>query len=83
MKIVHIKWVDSVSLHRWQTHEKIEEFADEPLDIHETVGFLIRDTDEAITVIQSMSADCKGEAMKIPKVAVQEVIKLGSVHRRG
>lgn len=62
-KVVHIEWVDAVSVDGWQ-HPTME--------LHPancvSIGFLIKENDKYITICQGYSdADCQNGMFTIPK----------------
>jgi hypothetical protein len=84
LKVVHIKWEDSCSLHGWKFHRTVDEFAEESptsqLMMH-SVGFLLTNDKNGITLYQNISPDCKGNVIKIPRSAVRSMKVLGKVER--
>lgn len=74
--ILYISWLDSCHQSGWITvaegKSNLEQLK------HETIGFLLEETDYSYVVVQSRSMD--GEmidaVMEIPKVSVMEVKKL-------
>jgi len=68
LKKVLVTWVDSAGTAHWDDIKEAEEL--EPV-ICETIGFLVKETKDYITVVQSY-ANQEGvmHALSIPKVAV-------------
>jgi len=77
--IVLLTWADSTSWSRWQTHEDITEFANNPGDLITSVGIIVGDTKDNITIVQSISRDNKNGAMRIPRSAIKSITKLRDV----
>jgi hypothetical protein len=70
-KIVEVSWLDAcASENNWLT---MEEIADHTIIECVTVGFMTKDTDREIQVVQSLCGDDGGEAMSIPKGCVVSV----------
>lgn len=77
MKIVLIKWVDSCHYSGWQSFNEYERIIeDEDLNIL-TVGFLGKETEKCLTVIQSGGHNNVDAIMKIPKCCVISVQEIG------
>lgn len=69
-KIIYVEWVDSSHNTGWQTAEAALK-EDHLLDC-KTVGFLIKETDDHLTVAQSSAVDPDqvDGVLTIPKVAI-------------
>jgi len=72
MKILKIDWIDSASEHGWLSTQEIKEL--EGVAKCQTVGYLVKETKELISIAQNRSTDNThypfGEIITIPKVAV-------------
>ena len=84
--LVYIKWLDSLGAGSgWQPIGDLG--IDRPLEAR-SVGWMVRDTPEAIVIVPHLIGDCGAEGvpvqgcgdMTIPKVAIQEFILLGGSH---
>jgi hypothetical protein len=84
LKVVHVKWEDSCSLHGWQFHRTARDFSEESPSTQlmmNSVGMLLSSDNEGVTLYQSISPDCKGNIIKIPRCAVRRMKTLGSIER--
>ena len=80
LSLVMVHWIDAeCSSDGWQHKEDFDKWADEPLRSVQTVGWLMRDTDDRVVVMSSMGGDDMGEAHKIPKSWVIKIEKLTTV----
>lgn len=82
MKIVYIKWLDSVHTSNWINSESLE-FNRSDLE-HESVGFLLKETDYSYILVQSKGRDVSKQphvdsVMEIPKAAVEKFKVLKNV----
>lgn len=84
MNIVYVRWIDSHGMTgSWQKRDEYERWFAQPDDgVQETVGFLAREDDTWVMVIQSRSR-CEPDevwdnAIKIPKLAIRERRDLGN-----
>lgn len=76
MPMVLVTWVDSASMSGWQSAETVEEDAGSELECR-TVGYLFRDSDKCVTVVQSMSeTGSLNAAISIPRSAVTAIMPL-------
>lgn len=67
-KIVYVEWVDSVGHEGWRS---LEELSDPPPLTCVSCGFLVRETEDVITVAASWSATGRfDETISIPWCAV-------------
>lgn len=74
MKLVEVVWIDSEAPSAgWLLKADFDEFAAKPIEATISVGYLGWDSEEYIALFQSLSADAVGGALKIPRIAVQEV----------
>lgn len=78
LEIVHVEWVDSMSIHKWNFHDKVDDFAKSKHSPCHSSGFLIYENDEQVVLAQSICEDCKADAIKIPKVAVLNIKRLAT-----
>lgn len=58
MKLVEIKWKDAVSSSDWFTEQEAKEFN---LSLNLSVGWIITDTSEYITIVSTISLDSSSE----------------------
>ena len=69
-EVTYIQWIDSASYAvPWSSPQDIAEL--EPVVIH-TVGFVVNETDEFITLVSSLTDDAAGGDVTIPKVAIKD-----------
>lgn len=66
-QLVEITWVDAETGHGWEEHEEL----DTTLPIAITVGFLIRETEDAYLVASTYSEASTNARIKIPKGMVK------------
>jgi hypothetical protein len=86
---VYVKWLDSVSLgSRWVRQSKIEEMATDVGLEHETLGFLVLETELSIVVAGSRGLELAedhsanvSDLMQIPKCSIIErkLLKVGGL----
>ena len=71
-KMVWVKWIDSGGTSRWIDLPAAEK---DEYCLVETVGYLVKEDDERITVAQSFDKanNTVNALLTVPKVAVQEV----------
>ena len=70
MKIVRVKWVDSLGYSAWRP---MEEARNESIpDAIETVGYLLKSRPKSVTIVQSLGAtgNCDN-AITIPRCAIK------------
>jgi len=74
-KVVLIKWLDAESSaeERWMPLEEAYEYATEKLELCRTVGFLMADRNDHVTIATSNGADVIGTIWKIPKGMIKEM----------
>ena len=74
MRIIKINWVDSVRASDWTLLEDID---DKPLDCV-SVGFLIKETDEQITIAQNygIKPEQVCNLMTIPRCSIKDIKEL-------
>lgn len=70
-KIIYIEWQDAVGADGWSRMTNIEK---EGLAVIKTVGFLLKETKEAVTVLHSVdiSNNQSGAWMVIPKAQIKK-----------
>lgn len=70
-KLLYIKWIDSVSLYTggWHSFEDIEGMEPTMID---TVGYLIKETKDYITVASSLNPFEASGDICIPKVCIKQ-----------
>jgi hypothetical protein len=76
MAIVEVVWIDSNSLSGWHNLTTIEEDTGNEMECRST-GYLFRDNEDCVTLIQSTSETGMFAAMEtIPRCAIQSVTVL-------
>jgi len=76
MKIVEIKWVDSCSYAEvWVNKEHVSEVPFSPSDCA-TVGYLIQEDEDCITIAQSINDNQYGKLFTIPRGCIEEINEL-------
>ena len=69
-EVLYIQWIDSASLTSpWSSPQDIADL--EPAIVH-TVGFLVNETNDFITLVSSVTDDAAGGDVTIPKVATKD-----------
>ena len=69
-EVHYVQWIDSASLTSpWSSPQDIADL--EPAIVH-TVGFLINETNDFITLVSSVTDDAAGGDVTIPKVAIKD-----------
>jgi hypothetical protein len=78
MKIVWVKWLDSMSHGgaRWHSQEEFEPMAVEDMTC-ESSGFLVDESDHAITIVQSINSEEWHSEFVIPKGCI---VKMKELH---
>jgi hypothetical protein len=73
-RLVHVEWVDPRSVDAWTT---IAELQAEPVPC-ETVGYVVRETDDALTIAGTVFADMESACcmIVIPRSCVRKVSDL-------
>ena len=69
--LVEITWVDAETDHGWEETSE----SDAVLPITTTIGFLIRETDDAYLVASTISETSSNGRIKVPKGMVKEIKK--------
>ena len=77
-KVVKVKWIDSCPLHGWNSKESFANFCEEANYECLSVGLLVFEDDNFIVLLQTIGIYQVSETMKIPKVAIKEMHKLGT-----
>ena len=74
MDIIYVEWIDSTSLHGWNSPAEAKALKSDPC---RTVGFLLQETDDAVTLVMSHTSrdeengrESMANAVVIPKFAV-------------
>lgn len=70
-KVVHVKWIDSESVHGWQSKERFSSFSSDSINACESIGILAFDGTDHIVIAQSVSDNCIDGNIKIPKCAIK------------
>lgn len=68
--IAHVRWVDSLGTSRW--HHRSESKSDRKQLDHESVGYILEETDYSLILYQSQQRHGENidNTMEIPKVAI-------------
>lgn len=75
MRMVLIKWVDSAFAQGWMSRDAVKSHQ---LSKCVSVGILVAENDEQITIMQSLSVDKDqmGDGLTIPKCSIKRIRKL-------
>ena len=73
MKLVMIRWVDSAFLHGWVDRDSVK--THQPSDCV-SVGLLVNEGKEHITIVQSASKEQVGDGLTIPKCCIKKMWQL-------
>ena len=75
MKIVRVKWVDSLGYSRWRSLGEAQE--ESAPDACETVGYLIKSHPKSVTIVQSLGAtgNCDN-TITIPRCAIKGKVEV-------
>jgi len=74
-KKVRIKWYDAYSIDSWKPLDVILEATEEPM-LCNTVGYILQDTSEAITICHSFNEENQVcGVIQIPKCSIQGKIE--------
>lgn len=75
MKIVRVKWNDSVSMNRWQPANTVDAFAKSGSDSISSVGYLYKKTKKVVILIQSVHGSERNyaETLKIPRECITSI----------
>ena len=68
MQVIEIEWLDSQGFSEWQSKEVMEDWSDS-LVCH-SVGYLLRQDENRVVIIQSESFTSYGEGLMIPKISI-------------
>lgn len=72
MDVYHIRWIDSSSRQGWQKFSTLKP------DVIETIGFVLEETDDYITITDSVADrealfECVDYMLTIPKFAITQI----------
>ncbi len=81
-RMVLVRWVDSTSLHGWQQMPDVYDFMADGLPEYDSIGFVVGDDENALTIVQSLGEGNCGHVMKIPKASVLTITELKTVRKR-
>jgi len=73
MKMVLIQWVDSVFVQGWRDLDSIKSHR---VSDCVSIGILMNETKDWITIVQSKSDESYGDGITIPKVCIKQMWKL-------
>lgn len=84
MRLVYILWTDAVTSSEagWTTKEEAMSIASSALPQMETVGFILYENSEWISVTDSVGGEEFGQITKIPKSMILDLIHLAKEDRR-
>ena len=82
--MVSIHWVDAESEGGpgWQDPEEMLEFARRPLPVMHTVGLLVYEDEDMVSVTDSKGPDDMGGVTKIPRVWIRQFVRLAPAEDR-
>ncbi len=70
MKVVRVRWHDSVSYTGWRTQSVIDDWFKNGIDVMESVGYLYKKSKKCLIIVQSVHAYDEdtnlSEALRIP-----------------
>lgn len=66
--LVEIQWIDAETDHGWEEDHEVEV----ELPIAVTIGFLVRETDDAFLIASTYSGTSTNARIKIPKGMIKE-----------
>lgn len=75
LQLIWIKWLDSESTSEWKTRkEYLDKLEGKEVNTCETVGWVLEDTKEALSIAQSRCEkhDCYDAIMRIPRCCIQD-----------
>ncbi|MBC23378.1 MAG: hypothetical protein CMJ32_05610 [Phycisphaerae bacterium] len=83
-EMVSIHWVDAESEGGpgWQDPEEMLEFARRPLPVMHTVGLLVYEDEDMVSVTDSKGPDDMGGVTKIPRVWIRQFVRLAPAEDR-
>jgi hypothetical protein len=73
MKIVHVKWYDSSSIHGWRGIEKLKEYRRDKLMVIDSVGILIHKSKDKIILIRSVGSGEIDGVFEIPRACIKSM----------
>ena len=81
LEVRYVQWIDSMGAHGWELLEEIK--TNRPLLIH-TVGFVVDEGEDYVTILQSYDERASGKpqgdhAISIPRSAIQSQRRLDEV----
>lgn len=72
--IVRIEWVDSVAHFGWNQPVEIEDIINNPLSPKYSVGFLLHNDDDHISIAESIGTGNIHNIINIPKKAIIDMV---------
>ena len=75
MKLVEVQWLDAVGSDGWTTEKSLQK---ETAVIHNSVGYVVQETDEHITITMSYDTEKEnlGAWLLIPKPYIKKLKKI-------
>ena len=76
MRLVLIEWLDAFSTDDWTSRKKLERAPDFDKSVTSTVGWLMHDGDDFLTVVPTKDKRNGACSMTIPRVCVQRILDI-------
>lgn len=76
--IMTVSWIDSEAVDGWQSKYEYHNYPGEEFVLCNSVGYLYGETDDALTIVTSISKDQVSGLMRIPRVAIKDSQKIGT-----
>lgn len=79
LELIWVKWLDSESTNNWKTKkEYLDSIKDKQVNTCETVGWVLEDTEDTLSVAQSRCKehDCYDSVMRIPRCCILKMNNL-------
>lgn len=72
MKKIEIEWIDSHGAvgENWYTKEEIDLLLPDGIPLMKSIGYIYKETDTFITIIQTDGSTIYGAPMMIPKISI-------------
>lgn len=72
-RIARVHWRDTCNIPGWHKAHELDALTKEPLPIMESVGWLIYEGEDFVTLAQSVSQYAAGDLLKIPRAMIVEM----------
>ena len=76
MRLVLVDWIDAYSTDEWTSLKKLGREPNLDKNVVSTVGWLIHDGEDFITVVPSRGKNNGACSMTIPRVCVQRILEV-------